>query len=61
MNASRNTKQTIRNEIKIIQARIKDNNKIYIKINCLCNGLWNELESLEIIEARLKQDLKECE
>ena len=61
MKASRNTKQAIRNEIKIIQARIKDNNKIYIKINCLCNSLWNELESLEIIEARLKQDLKECE
>jgi hypothetical protein len=60
MNASKNTKQTIRNEIKIIQARIKDTHKIHEEINRFCDNLGNELGALMITEEILKQDLKEC-
>jgi hypothetical protein len=61
MRTPENKKQTIRNEIKIIRARIKDNHKIYEKIDRLCGILWSDLESLEVIEERLKRDLREHE
>ena len=51
---------TIRNEIKIIQARIKDTHKIHEEINRFCDNLSNELGALMITEEILKQDLKEC-
>jgi chromosome segregation ATPase len=54
-------KQTIRNELKIIRARIKDKRKTYEKINRICETLWSEIDSLEATEERLKRDLSECE
>jgi len=54
---SKNTKQIIRDEIKIIQARIKDKRATCQKLVGLCANLHNELSSLEAIEHGLKRDL----
>jgi hypothetical protein len=54
-------KQIIRNEIKVIRARIKDKRKTYEKINRICETLWSEIDSLEATEEILKKELSEYE
>jgi len=50
--------KTIRNEIKIIKARIKDKRRTCEKLNRICDGFYSDLDALETIEARLERSLK---
>ena len=57
MNALKNTNEIIRQEIKITQARIKDQRKAHKKLVSLCNEVFHELNYLEAIEDKLKKEL----
>ena len=55
MNASENTKEIIRNEIKMIHARIKDTRELYVELVSLCDNLHNKLIALEIEDGLLRE------
>ena len=55
MNASENTKEIIRNEIKMIHARIKDTRELYEELVSLSDNLHNKLIALEIEDGLLRE------
>jgi predicted secreted Zn-dependent protease len=57
MSAKSNTQEVILMEIKIIDARIKDNQKTYEKIDEVCSQLFDEIARLESIHRSLSKQL----
>ena len=53
--ALKNTNKIIQQEIKITQAIIKNQRKIYKKLTRLCDEVFHELNYLEAIEDKLKK------